>query len=129
MEIHDRDTPMTIEVSFTVSEHAPNRDSVMDVQNLWNVRILDDACPDTGRPLGEPGSYTARIRLPPLLNVGDYTIGMWMGTGGYEEVSWRNELLNFRLEGESRARAERILQLHLPWSLERSHEIASGAGH
>ena len=114
-------------MSFTVHERAPNLNLSLYIQNLRNLRILDEALGDTDLPLGEPGHYTARLVVPPVLNVGDYTVGLWMGTG-YEEVLWRNELLNFRLEGDSQARSERILQLNLPWELMESGDAPAGGG-
>ncbi len=115
-EVHDRNDPITIEVSFTVHERTPNLTLSLYIQNLRNIRILDEALGDTGLSLAEPGQYTARLVVPPVLNVGDYTVGLWMGTG-YEEVFWRNELLNFRLEGDSQGRSERVLQLNLRWEV------------
>lgn len=126
-EVHDRDDPITIEVSFTVHERAPNLNLSLYIQNLRNLRILDEALGDTDLPLGEPGHYTARLVVPPVLNVGDYTVGLWMGTG-YEEVLWRNELLTFRLEGDSQGRSERILQLNLPWELMETGDAPAGGG-
>lgn len=60
--------------------------------------------------------------VPSVLNVGEYSVGLWMGTG-YEDILWRSELLSFRLEADSQARSERILQLKVPWELiEVDHE-------
>ena len=115
-DVHDRDSPITIEVTFTVHEQIENLILSVYVQNLRNIRILDESLGGTDLPLGQPGRFTARLMVPPVLNVGDYSLGLWLGTG-YEELLWRNELLNFRLEGDSQGRSERILQLNLGWQL------------
>ena len=111
-----RDEPFTIEVSFEVRERVPGLDLSVYVQTLGGVRVIDEAWSDAGGPIGE-GRFTARMTVPPVLNVGNFSVGVWMGSG-FEQLFWRDELVVFRLEGDTQARTERLLQLGVPWSME-----------
>jgi ABC-type polysaccharide/polyol phosphate transport system ATPase subunit len=117
-EVLPRDEPFTVEVDYTVHEHVPGLAVAVYLQNLRNVRIVDESTSDqwpAGR--GEPGTYRARLAVPPILNAGDYTLGAWVGTG-YEELVWADAAVSFRLDGDTQGRAERALQLHLGWDIE-----------
>ncbi len=61
--------------------------------------------------------------IPPILNVGDHTVGVWMGTG-YEELVWADAVVRFRLDGDSQGRAERVTRLDAPWQVRPMGETA-----
>jgi hypothetical protein len=54
--------------------------------------------------------------VPPVLAVGDYVAGVWMGSA-YEGLVWEDEALVFHLEGNAAGRTERVLHLSLPWQV------------
>jgi ABC-type polysaccharide/polyol phosphate transport system ATPase subunit len=117
-EILDRDEPITVVVDYAVREAVPGLTLSVSVQNLRNVRIVDESWVDRwpqGR--GDAGVYRATLTIPPVLNVGDHSIGIWMGTG-YEEFVWADAAVSFRLRGDTQGRAERVTQLHGTWTIE-----------
>lgn len=112
-----RDQPVTVEVRFRVCEPVLDLDVSLFVENLRGVRVLDEAW--SGRSAerhGAPGEYVARITLPPVLAVGDYLAGIWIGTV-YETFVHEPEALHFRLDGPTLGRSDRLLQLELPWDV------------
>jgi ABC-type polysaccharide/polyol phosphate transport system ATPase subunit len=110
-----RDRPFTIGVMFSVSEAVPGLDISAVVHNLRGVRILDEAWSDTSTgAVLEPGTYIARLTVPPVLNTGEYSVGLWIGSA-YEDFVSEESLLTFRLDGSAANRAERTLQLALRW--------------
>jgi ABC-type polysaccharide/polyol phosphate transport system ATPase subunit len=119
-----RGEPFTVEIRFSVAERVPALDMTVFVQNLRGTRVLDeawsDACPERS---GEPGTYVARVSVPPLLAAGDYLVGLWAGSA-YETVLYDEEVLHFSLEGSNDGRAERILKLGLPWTVQRTDVAA-----
>jgi len=117
----DRDRPFTIEARFTVREPVPGLDITVFVESLRGARVLDEAWSETAPDLrGSPGDYVARITVPPLLAVGDYAAGLWIGSA-YETYVYEEDVLRFRLEGGTKGRADRVLQLGLAWDVERVH--------
>jgi hypothetical protein len=82
------------------------------------VRILDEALSDRRSLIKDPGRYRGCVVVPPVLNVGDYTVGVWVGSG-FEERVWRDDILRFSLVGDSQARLERLVQLNPAWELQR----------
>jgi hypothetical protein len=71
----------------------------------------------------QPGEYVASLQVPPMLNVGDYTVGVWFGTA-YETILQEMTLHRFRLEGDVKHRPKRIVDLGLPWKIVRVTEHA-----
>lgn len=115
-----RHQPFTVEVCFILREEVVGLDVAAYVQNLKGQRLVDEAwsdvAPDT---LAPPGAYRARLTIPPVLNAGDYTVGVWIGSS-HDTLAWENEVLAFRLEGSANGRSERVLQLSLAWHVHRS---------
>ncbi|MGI8721960.1 MAG: ABC transporter ATP-binding protein [Geodermatophilaceae bacterium] len=113
-----RDEPFDIDIEFEVGRPVPGLDLSLIVSNLRGLRVLDEAWSDTAPPdRGKPGRYRARLRVPPILATGEYTVGVWMGSA-YESVLWQDDALQFRLEGSMRGRPERVLQLGLGWQVD-----------
>lgn len=121
-----RRDPFTVEVRYQVDELVPALDMTVFVQSLRGIRVLDEAWSDGDAQGGrEPGEYVARLQIPPVLTAGDYTAGVWIGSA-YETLVYEEEPLQFRLEGGTGARAERVLQLGLAWEVLRADLPADG---
>ena len=114
----DRDAPLTVEVRFVVRRPLAGLDLTVFLHNLRGVRVLEEAwsetVPDGER--GAPGEYVARLELPPVLAVGEYVAGFWLGST-YEPLFYEDDVLRFRLDGRDHGRPNRVVQLGLPWTV------------
>jgi ABC-type polysaccharide/polyol phosphate transport system ATPase subunit len=120
-----RDDPFTIELAFTLDRDVPELNLSVAVGHLRGGRLLDEAWSDSEQPtLRRAGTYRLRVSVPPVLNAGDYTLGLWVGTP-YETFVWAETVLTFRLEGSTHGRPERALQLGLRWSADYEHDNRS----
>jgi ABC-2 type transport system ATP-binding protein/lipopolysaccharide transport system ATP-binding protein len=112
-----RDRPFGIEVTYTINERVPALDMSALVFNASGMRVLDEAWSDTeGSRPDRPGTYTVHISVPPVLNVGEYRVGIWAGTA-YETILFQPAAATFRLEGSSKGRPERAVALFLRWDV------------
>jgi ABC-type polysaccharide/polyol phosphate transport system ATPase subunit len=113
-----RDQPVVVEVRFAVREPTPALDLTVFVQNLRGVRVLEEAwsetAPDDAR--GAVGEYVARIEIPPVLAVGEYIAGLWLGSQ-YEQLFYEDDVLRFRLDGRDHGRPNRVVALGLAWDV------------
>jgi ABC-2 type transport system ATP-binding protein/lipopolysaccharide transport system ATP-binding protein len=114
-----RDEPFTIEVQFVVNTTVPDLNISISVESLRGLQVLNEALSDHSHEPLAPGEYTARLTIPPLLNAGDYTIGVWIGTD-FEDFSWEEQAASIHLEGVVGGRADRVVQLGLPWDVARA---------
>ena len=113
-----RQDPFTFELDLTLERDVPDLNLSIVVGSLRGGRLLDEAWSDTDEPtLRAAGRYRLRLTVPPILNAGDYTVGLWVGTP-YETLVWAESVLTFRLEGSTQGRPERAIQLGLRWSTE-----------
>jgi ABC-type polysaccharide/polyol phosphate transport system ATPase subunit len=120
-----RDRSFTIEVTYTVNERVPALDMSVLIFNASGMRVLDEAWSDTeGSRPDLPGTYTVRISVPPVLNVGEYRTGIWVGTR-YDTLLFEPAAATFRLEGSTKGRPERAIELYLPWQLIDQHARSS----
>jgi len=118
-EVIRRDRPFAVEVAFLVRAAVPGLDVGVHLYNMRGVEVLSEAWGDAVLDRqSEPGTYVARVEIPPLLNVGDYTVGVWIGTR-YDTFVQETTLYRFRLEGDVRGRPRRIVSLGLPWDVRR----------
>ena len=116
----DRDQPFTLELRFVVRERVADLDFAVFVENMRGIRVLDEAWSESaGTERGAPGEYVARITVPPVLAVGDYLVGFWVGSA-YDTLIYEEEVLRLRLEGDAKGRPNRIAQLGLRWTVEQS---------
>jgi ABC-type polysaccharide/polyol phosphate transport system ATPase subunit len=117
VEVMRRDQPFTVEVRFLVRAIVPGLDVAVHLYNIHGVEVLSEAWGDTAldRP-NDPAEYVARLQIPPLLNVGEYTVGVWIGTR-YDTFVQETALRRLRLEGDVRGRPRRIMSLELPWDV------------
>lgn len=112
-----RDQPFTVEVAFVVRSVVPNLNMAVSLQTVRGLRVLEEALSD--RPtvrLDQPGEYLARLTIPPLLNAGDYVVGVWLGTD-FDTFAWIEEAVSLHLEGVVNGRPDRVIQLGLPWDV------------
>jgi ABC-2 type transport system ATP-binding protein/lipopolysaccharide transport system ATP-binding protein len=122
IEVWRRELPFTVEVDYELTDAVPGFDIAISVTTRRGVRVLDEQLSDRVRDgRGRPGRFVARLTVPPVLNSGDYDVGVWFGTA-YEDLWWDLSVLRLRLEGTS-LRPERAVCLDLPWSVR-----AYGAG-
>jgi energy-coupling factor transporter ATP-binding protein EcfA2 len=117
VEVMRRDQPLTVEVRFQVRVAVPGLDVAVHLYNARGVEVLSEAWGDTvlDRP-NKPAEYVARLQIPPVLNVGEYTVGVWIGTR-YDTFVQETALRRFRLEGDVKGRPRRIMSLELPWDV------------
>ena len=75
VEVLRRDQPFTIEVRFSVRTSIPGLDISAPITTMHGVEVLCEGWGDTEtvRP-GDPGTYVARLEVPPVLNVGEYVV-------------------------------------------------------
>jgi ABC-2 type transport system ATP-binding protein/lipopolysaccharide transport system ATP-binding protein len=113
-----RDAVFAIEVEFSLTERVPGFDVALYVVNQRGMRVFDEVWSDTVPTRVEgPGRYKARVIVPPVLNVGEYSVGIWMGCG-YEELLSADALASFTLDGSTKGRPHRVVELLLPWEAE-----------
>jgi len=111
-----RDETFTVEVRFVVNRPVPDLNIAVSVQSLRGLRVLDEALADHPPVDLGRGEYAARLTIPPVLNAGDYVVGVWMGTD-FEEFAWVEHAASVHLEGGVNGRADRVIQLRLPWEV------------
>jgi ABC-type polysaccharide/polyol phosphate transport system ATPase subunit len=118
-EVLRRDQPFTIEVRFSVRASIPGLDLSSPITNMRGVEVLCEGWGDTVavRP-GDPGTYVARLEVPPVLNVGEYVIGVWIGTR-FDTFLQESAAARIRLEGDVKGRPHRLVDLRLPWDVQR----------
>jgi ABC-type polysaccharide/polyol phosphate transport system ATPase subunit len=110
-----RDDTVTVEVDFELAEHVPDLDIALFLTNNRGVRVLDETLRDSGGPRFTPGRYRARMEVPPILNVGDYSVGLWCGTAsGGRRFIHEPAVVAFPLNGSDRNRPARAVVLDLP---------------
>jgi ABC-2 type transport system ATP-binding protein/lipopolysaccharide transport system ATP-binding protein len=114
-----RDQPVTLEVRFSLHTAVPGLDLAAWLINSHGVEVLSEAWSDTVQERDcHAGSYVARLSVPPVLNVSDYVVGMWIGTS-YETLLMEFTAARFRLEGDVMERPKRAVVLDLPWQVRR----------
>ncbi|HYI53838.1 MAG TPA: polysaccharide ABC transporter ATP-binding protein [Microlunatus sp.] len=113
-----RGEPLRIEVDFEVTEQIPGLDLAVLVTTRGGVRILDEVLSDTGEMRFPVGRYQAVLVVPPVLNVGDFSVGVWFGTQ-HEEFISEPAAASFTVHGSDLQRAERVVVLNLPFTVHR----------
>lgn len=120
-----RDRPFTIELRLRVRERTPGLDLTVFLQNLRGVRVLEEAWSESvpgGR--GAAGDYLVEVTVPPVLAVGEYVVGTWVGSS-YDTFVYEDDVLRFRLEGDTQGRPERVVQLGLPFTVRRMGDVTA----
>jgi ABC-type polysaccharide/polyol phosphate transport system ATPase subunit len=120
VEILQRDQAVVIEVRYSLDAPVPGFDLAVFVQRAGGAEVLGESWADTAADrVGEPGRYVARLRIPPVLNVGEYVVDLWMGDP-YETYIHERTVQHFRLIGDAQNRPDRAVILRLPWDVERA---------
>jgi ABC-2 type transport system ATP-binding protein/lipopolysaccharide transport system ATP-binding protein len=113
-----RHEPFTVHLDLLLQEDVSDLNVSITIENPRGVRLLDEAWSDRDpHALRRAGHYHLTVTMPPVLNEGDYTLGLWAGSP-YETFIWAESILMFRMEGSAQGRPERALQLNLPWATE-----------
>jgi ABC-type polysaccharide/polyol phosphate transport system ATPase subunit len=113
-----RGDQLRIETEFEVTHDVPGLDLAVLVTRSGGTRVIDEVMSDRSTVRLSRGRYRVSLVLPPLLNVGDYTAGLWFGTQ-YEELLDLTTAVPFTLYGSQLDRPERILVMALPFQVER----------
>jgi ABC-2 type transport system ATP-binding protein/lipopolysaccharide transport system ATP-binding protein len=108
-----RDDPVDIQVDFSLTEEIPGLDIAVFVTTATGVRVLDQTLSDGEHTRVGRGRWRASLRVPPVLNVGDYTVGVWFGTAHAELVD-EPAASSFTLHGSHHGRPGRVLVYDLP---------------
>jgi ABC-2 type transport system ATP-binding protein/lipopolysaccharide transport system ATP-binding protein len=111
-----REASFSVEIEYELLDPVPAFDMAVSISTRRGQRIFDEQMSDAiGDRRGVPGHHVARITFPPVLNTGEYDIGVWIGTA-YEDFWYDFGALRITLEGPS-TRPERAVRLDLPWDL------------
>ncbi|NYD24428.1 polysaccharide ABC transporter ATP-binding protein [Kineococcus aurantiacus] len=111
-----RDTSTTVEVDLTLSEEVRDLDAAVIVTTASGVRLLDEALDRDQVARRLPGRYRLRMLIPPVLNVGEHTLGLWLGTP-YSDMLDEPSLVPFTVHGSDQGRPARVVALELPVTL------------
>ena len=112
-----REDPLSVEIELEVAEDVPGLDLAVYVSDGRSVRILDEALSDSGAGRLHRGRQRVRLSVPPMLNVGDFTVGLWLGTA-HEDLLDEPAAATFSLHGHDRGRPDRVLVAGLPFTVE-----------
>jgi ABC-type polysaccharide/polyol phosphate transport system ATPase subunit len=108
-----RDDPLRIQVEFDLAEEVPGLDIALYVTTHSGIKVFDEALSDHGLERLPPGAYCAELAVPPVLNVGDFSVGLWLGTV-HEDLIHEPAAVSFTLSGSGHDRPDRLLALGLP---------------
>ena len=112
-----RDEPFTVEVTFVVKRPVHDLNMAVAVRSIRGLRVLEEALSDHDpQPLTQTGRHVARLTIPPVLNSGDYVVGLWLGTD-FEQFAWIEDAVSVHLEGGVNGRPDRAVRLDLPWDI------------
>jgi ABC-type polysaccharide/polyol phosphate transport system ATPase subunit len=107
-----------IEAVFEVTEDLPGLDVALLLTSSRGVRLVDELLSDRSTVRLVPGRYRVALTVPVMLNIGDYTAGVWFGTP-YEELLDVPTASRFTVHGSDLLRPERVLVLEEPFEVER----------
>jgi ABC-type polysaccharide/polyol phosphate transport system ATPase subunit len=108
-----RRDPLHIEIRFEVTQETPGLDLAVFVTTSKGVRVLDEVLSDYSQVRLAEGRYLAQMDIPPILNVGEFAVGVWFGTA-YGDLLEEPTATLFELHGSDRGRRDRVVVLHAP---------------
>jgi ABC-type polysaccharide/polyol phosphate transport system ATPase subunit len=109
---------LRIETEFEVTHDVPGLDLAVLVTRSGGARVIDEVLSERSTVRLSRGRYRVSLVVPPLLNFGDYTAGLWFGTQ-YEELLDLTMAVPFTVHGSHVDRSERILVMTLPFQVDR----------
>lgn len=109
---------LRIETEFELTDDIPGLELAVLVTRSGGARVIDEHLSDHSGERLSRGRYRVSLVLPPVLNVGDYTAGLWFGTR-YEELLDLTMAAPFTVHGSKVDRPERVLVLALPFQVDR----------
>jgi ABC-2 type transport system ATP-binding protein/lipopolysaccharide transport system ATP-binding protein len=109
-----REDPLRIVVDFQVIEEQVGLDVAVYVTNARGVRVLDELVSDTQPERFSVGRHQVTLDVPPVLNVGQHVVGIWIGTSTLDLVDDAS-VVSFELFGSARGRPDRAVVLDLPF--------------
>jgi ABC-type polysaccharide/polyol phosphate transport system ATPase subunit len=116
--ILQREQPFRVAVEYEMRADLPGFDAAVTFTTSRGILVLEETWSDTvvDRPR-QVGRYRLEVTVPPVLNVGEYVIGVWFGTD-YEAFAEEPMAARLALEGSVKGRPERLVELRLPWSVQ-----------
>jgi len=111
-----REDPLLLTVRLQVLEERLGLDVGIVVTNERGVQVLDELLSDRKQVRFPPGVHDVVLRVPPVLNVGEYTVSVWLGTGS-DELLFEPGAGAFTLFGDDRDRPNRAVVLDLPFDV------------
>ena len=122
----DRRQRFSVEIRFSIVHPVPGLGVGIYINTRKGVEVINEGWFDTERQRpNDRGKYVARLDFPPILNAGEYIVGVWMGTM-YETLVDLPTALAFRLGGDSSDRPKRAVVLGLPWTVTRIDPRSDG---
>jgi ABC-type polysaccharide/polyol phosphate transport system ATPase subunit len=122
-----RDEPLRFQVEFDLATEVTGLNLALFVTTHSGVRILDEAAGRPGLERLSAGAYCAELTVPPILNVGDYSLGVWMGDA-QEEFIDEPAAVPFSLAGTGGPDTPRLLVLDAPVVVRPAGGRDDGAG-
>ena len=111
-----RDEPFQIVVDLLVDEPRPGLDVAVFVTTTRGTRVFDEALSDRSDAGLPAGRHRLVLDVPAVLNAGEYTVGVWVGTP-LEDLVMEPAAAAFALHGADRNRPDRAVVLGLPFSV------------
>jgi ABC-type polysaccharide/polyol phosphate transport system ATPase subunit len=117
-----RGDALLIQVDFDVAEETPGLDVSILVTAISGARVFDESLSDNTVMRFEAGRYRAQLCVPPLLNSGNYLVGLWFGTQ-HEDFLYEPAASPFTVHGSDTNRTERLVVLDLPFVVRRLNGV------
>ncbi|MGR7024934.1 ABC transporter ATP-binding protein [Geodermatophilus sp. URMC 62] len=111
-----RDEPLRVQVEFSLDEAIPGLDIALFITTQSGTRLLDESLSDNGGSVPGPGLHCAELAIPPILNVGEFVLGLWFGTSTTDLVH-EPTALTFTLSGNDADRPDRLFAMNLPFTV------------
>jgi ABC-type polysaccharide/polyol phosphate transport system ATPase subunit len=109
-----RDEPVRIQVEFDLAREVRGLVVNLFVTTQGGLTVLDAFADADGLERVGPGSYCADLTIPPVLNVGDYSLGLWMGSA-QEKFIDEPAVVPFTLGGTAPGGSEGLVVIDLPF--------------
>ena len=111
------DDALRIVVRFDVTDERPGLDVSVMLTNERGVRVLDETLSHSQPHHRFPaGRHEVVVAIPPVLEQGEYTVGVWLGTQR-ENVQIERSAVAFAVHGDGAAKRERVVNLRLPFEV------------